>query len=220
MNKRNQTKQPSQALVVIQGMIKENPVFVLGLGLVPALAVTASFEAAIGMGLLIFVTLILNRMLLKLIHRLILEDIQWFIYIILLTTQVVVLQMLIEALVPNLFLSLGIYIALITVNGIVFVLDNKHIKRDAFKKLTIDGMKTATAILISLMLIGFIREFIGTGMIVLGQTLPIGFDVILFENLGLSSYALSVFKEPVGAFIIVGLLAALFSAKGPKEVSQ
>ena len=220
MNKRNQPKQPSQALVVIQGMFKENPVFVLGLGLVPALAVTASFEASIGMGMLIFVTLILNRMLLKIIHRLILEDIQWFIYIILLATQVVVLQMLVEAFAPNLFLSLGMYIALISVNGIVYVLDNQHIKRDAFKKLTIDSVKTATSILVSLMLIGFIREFIGTGMIVLGQTLPIGFDVILFEDLGLSSYALSVFKEPVGAFIIVGLLAGLFSAKRHKEVNQ
>lgn len=220
MNKRNQTKHPSQAPVFIQGMFKENPVFVLGLGLVPALAVTASFEAAIGMGMLIFVTLILNRMLLKFIHRFILEDIQWFIYIILLGTQVVVLQMLVEALVPKLFLSLGIYIALITVNGIVYVLDNKHIKRDSFKKLTINSMKTATSILVSLMLIGFLREFIGTGMIVLGQTLPLGFDVILFEGLGLSSFALSVFKEPVGGFIIVGLLAALFSAKRHKEESQ
>lgn len=220
MNKRNQTKQPSQVLVFIQDMFKENPVFVLGLGLVPALAVTASFEAAIGMGTLIFVTLILNRMLLKLIHRLILEEIQWFVYIILLATQVVVIQMLVEAFIPNLFSSLGIYLALMTVNGIVFILDIKHIARDPFTKLMRDNMKTATAILVSLMLIGFLREFIGTGMIVLGQTLPIGFDVILFEDLGLSSYALSVFKEPVGAFIIVGLLAALFSAKRYKEVSQ
>ena len=220
MNKRNQTKQPSQALVFIQSTFKENPVFVLGLGLVPALAVTATFEAAIGMGMLIFVTLILNRMFLKLIHRVILEDIQWFIYIILVATQVVVLQMLVEALVPNLFLSLGIYIALITVNGIVYVIDNKHIKRDSFKKLTIDSMKTATSILVSLMLIGFLREFIGTGMIVLGQTLPLGFDVILFEGFGLSSFALSVFNEPVGGFIIVGLLAALFSAKRHKEASE
>ena len=220
MNKRNQPKQSSQKRVFIQGMFKENPVFALGLGLVPALAVTTSFEAGIGMGMLIFVTLILNRMLLKLIHRLILEDIQWFIYIIMLATQVVVIQMLVEAFIPNLFLSLGIYIALMTVNGIVFVLDIKHIARVPFTKLMRDNMKTAFGILISLMLIGFLREFIGTGMIVLGQTLPLGFEVILFEGLGLSTYALSVFKEPMGGFIIVGLLAAVFSAKRHKEVSQ
>ena len=201
-----------------KGIVKENSVFVLALGLTPALAVTTSFEGAFGMGMLVFLVLTLTSLIISTVRNLIPSDIKILVYVIIITTEVTILKMLVDAFLPALGSQLGIYIALITVNMIILSRAETVASKHKIMPSIFDAFGVALGFLLSLSIIGFLRELIGTGKIELGQLLPLGFEVSLFDTLGLSSYAFDVFVQPPGAFLIVGLLFALFvSVKQKKE---
>lgn len=200
------------------GIVKENSIFVLALGLTPALAVTTSFEGAFGMGILVLFVLIVTNLIISLVRNLIPSDIKILVYVMIIATEVTILKMLVDAFLPALSSQLGIYIALITVNMIILSRAETVASKHKILPSILDALGVALGYLLSLSMIGFLREFIGTGKIELGQLLPLGFEVSLFDTLGLSSYALDVFVQPPGAFFILGVLFALFvSVKQKKE---
>ncbi len=130
--------------------------------------------------------------------------------------------MVVDAFAPALAAELGVFIALITVNCVVFGRAESFASKNKVLPSMLDGLGVALGFAISLSMIGFVRELFGTGTIQIGQVLPLGFEYTLFGGLGLEPYAYSVLVQPPGAFLVIGFLLALITAlrqtkKGAKK---
>ncbi len=214
-------KEPSLWDIFTKGIWKENGIFVMVLGLCPALAVTSTFEGSLGMGILVILVLSMTNTSVSLIRKVIPDTIRIPVYVIIIATEVTILKMLVDAFAPALANELGVFIALITVNCVVFGRAESFASKNSVPKALLDGMGVGIGFAVSLMMIGFFREFLGTGAIVLGKTLPLGFEYTVFEGLGLGKYAFQVLVQPPGAFLVIGVILAVITAskqaKGAKK---
>lgn len=212
--KKVKAKKKEQSLweIFTKGLWKENGIFVMALGLCPALAVTSTFEGAFGMGILVMIVLTATNVSVSAIRKFVPDTVRIPTYVIIIATEVTVLKMMVDAFAPDLANVLGVFIALITVNCIVFGRAESFASKNNVVKSMLDGLGVAMGFAFSLSMIGFLREFIGTGTIKLGYTLPLGFQYTLFGNTVLSEYALSVLVNPPGAFLTIGVLLAIFTA--------
>lgn len=214
-------KEPSLWDIFTKGIWKENGIFVMVLGLCPALAVTSTFEGAFGMGILVILVLSMTNTSVSLIRKVVPDTVRIPVYVIIIATEVTILKMLVDAFAPALATELGVFIALITVNCVVFGRAESFASKNSVPKALFDGIGVGLGFTVSLMMIGFFREFLGTGTIVLGKTLPLGFEYIVFEGLGLSKYAFAVLVQPPGAFMVIGIILAIITAskqaKGVKK---
>jgi Na+-translocating ferredoxin:NAD+ oxidoreductase subunit E len=219
--KKVEEKEQSLWEIFTKGILKENGIFVMVLGLCPALAVTSTFEGAFGMGILVMIVLTLTNTTVSSIRKLVPDTVRIPVYVIIIATEVTVLKMLVDAFAPALAQELGVFIALITVNCVVFGRAEAFASKNTVPKAALDGIGVALGFGLSLSIIGFFREFFGTGMIVLGKTLPLGFETTLLENAGLDQYAFAILVQPPGAFLVIGLLLAGITAyrqsKGVKK---
>jgi len=207
--------------VFTKGILKENGIFVMVLGLCPSLAVTSTFEGALGMGILVILVLTLTNVSVSSIRKLVPDTVRIPVYVIIIATEVTILKMLVDAFAPALAQELGVFIALITVNCVVFGRAESFASKNNVVKSALDGFGVAIGFALSLVIIGFLREFLGTGMIVLGKTLPLGFEYTLLQNAGLDQFAFSILVQPPGAFLVIGLIlagiAAYKQSKGAKK---
>jgi Na+-translocating ferredoxin:NAD+ oxidoreductase subunit E len=207
--------------IFTKGILKENGIFVMALGLCPALAVTRTLEGAIGMGILVILVLTMTNSSISLIRKLVPNTIRIPIYVMIIATQVTIIKMLVDAFAAELAKELGVFIALITVNCIVLGRAEAFASKNNVLRSAIDGVGVGLGFGLGLVAIGFFREFFGTGTITLGTILPLGFNIKLFESLGLSQYAFSVLVQPPGAFLVIGLILAGITAyrqsKGAKK---
>lgn len=210
-------KEPSLWDIFTKGLWKENGIFVMALGLCPALAVTATFEGAFGMGILVMMVLTMTNVSVSLIRKVVPNTVRIPVYVIIIATEVTIVKMLVDAFAPALAQELGVFIALITVNCVVFGRAEAFASKNPVGKSAIDGLGVAAGFGIALSMIGFFREFLGTGMIQLGKTLPLGFEYALLGNSGLDQYALGVLVQPPGAFLVIGLIIAIISASNQKK---
>jgi len=190
--------------ILLTGIFKENAIFKMALGLCPALAVSSSFESALGMGIMVIVVLIITNVIISALRNLIPNDVRIPAYIVIIATAVTALKMFVDAFAPALATSLGIFIPLITVNCIVlgraeaFASKNKVI--DSF----FDGLGSAIGFTLALVAIGLVREIFGKGSLTLGAILPLGFETTL--QIFPSKYALAMLVQPVGSFLVIGLI--------------
>lgn len=214
-------KEPSLWDIFTKGIWKENGIFVMVLGLCPALAVTSSFEGAFGMGILVILVLSMTNTSVSLIRKVVPDTVRIPVYVIIIATEVTITKMLVDAFAPALATKLGVFIALITVNCVVFGRAESFASKNSVIKSLLDGIGVGMGFALSLIIIGFFREFLGTGMIVLGKTLPLGFEYTVFEGLGLGKYAFAVLVQPPGAFMVIGIILAIITAarqaKGVKK---
>ena len=214
-------KEPTLWEIFTKGIWKENGIFVMVLGLCPALAVTSTFEGSFGMGILVILVLMMTNTSVSLIRKVVPDTVRIPVYVIIIATEVTILKMLVDAFAPALANELGVFIALITVNCVVFGRAESFASKNSIPKALLDGIGVGMGFAISLMMIGFFREFLGTGAIVLGKTLPLGFEYVVFEGLGLSKYAFAVLVQPPGAFMVIGIILAIITAskqaKGVKK---
>ncbi len=210
--KKAKDKEASLTDVFTKGIWKENGIFVMVLGMCPALAVTSTFEGALGMGILVMIILTLTNMTVSSIRKFVPNTVRIPSYVIIIATEVTVLKMVVDAFAPALAAELGVFIALITVNCVVFGRAEAFASKNKVLPSMLDGLGVAIGFAISLSMIGFVRELFGTGMIQLGQVLPLGFEYTVFEGLGLSQYAYSVLVQPPGAFLVIGFLLAFITA--------
>jgi len=182
-----------------RGIVKDNPVFSLVLGLCPVLAVTTSVENAIGMaGAALFVLLGSNVMVSALRNQIPpITRIPMFIIII--CTFVTIIDMVMEAYTPPLYKSLGIFIPLIVVNCIIIGRAEAYASKNTVKYSIVDALGIGTGFLIVLVIIGAIRELLGTGAIV-----PFGFTLISIDITPSTFMIL-----PGGAFMTIGVLMAM-----------
>jgi electron transport complex protein RnfE len=184
--------------VLINGLIKENPTFVLLLGMCPTLATTSSALNGMSMGLATMFVLICSNTVISLIKNLIPDKVRIPAFIVVIATFVTLVQMMMNAYVPALADSLGIFIPLIVVNCIVLGRAEAFASKNGVLSSFFDGLGIGLGFTVALTLLGAIRELLGTGKI---------FSMTIFpENFGALLFVLAP-----GAFIALGYMIAIFN---------
>jgi len=178
-----------------KGFIKENPIFSLLLGMCPTLGVTSSAENGLGMGLATTFVLIMSNLVVSLIKNLIPDKVRIPAFIVVIATFVTVVEMVMQAYVPALYASLGLFIPLIVVNCIVLGRAEAFASKNNALSSVIDGAGMGLGFSLALTLLGSIRELLGSGKL-------FGFEVYPEE------YGMLVFVLAPGAFIALGYLIA------------
>lgn len=179
------------------GIIKENPTFVLMLGMCPTLAVTSSGINGIGMGLSTTVVLICSNLLISLFRKVIPNGVRMPAYIVIVASLVTVVQFLMQAYLPSLSASLGVYIPLIVVNCIILGRAESYASKNGPVLSIFDGLGMGLGFTIGLTLIGLIRELLGAGTL---------FDQ---QILSLSWFTpITIFIMAPGAFLVLAFLVA------------
>ena len=194
------------------GIIKENPTLVLMLGMCPTLAVTTSAYNGLGMGLTTTAVLALSNVIISMLRKVIPNKIRIPAFIVIIASFVTIMQLLLQAYLPSLYSSLGIYIPLIVVNCIILGRAEAYAYKNPVHLSFFDGLGMGLGFTLSLTLIGLIREFIGACTV---------FDIELgwFTPIG-------IFKMAPGAFFVLALLTAIQNkvkiagAKKGKDVSK
>lgn len=190
-----------------KGIITSNPIFILAIGLCPALAVTTSLEKALGMSAAVTFVLLASNIIISAIRKLVPDIVRIPTFIIIIATLVTIANMLFQAYVPALHKSLGIYLPLIVTYCLIMGRAEAFASRNPVVHSIADALGIGIGFALALILISFIRELLGTGGISI-------FGNDLFTVPGLGDNPVSIFILPGGAFLIIGLLLALFRWMG------
>jgi len=186
---------------LMKGLFKENPVFCLVLGLCPFLAVSTSLDNAIGMGLAATFVLVSSNIIISLIRNMVPNKIRIPIFIVVIASFVTIASLFMQAYLPALNKALGIYVPLIVVNCIILGRAEAFASKNNLFKSILDGLGMGIGFTLSLLLISFIREFLGTGSLKL-------FGVNLIS---IPIEPAMIFILPAGALLVMGLLLGLFA---------
>ncbi len=186
------------------GLIKENPVLVLMLGMCPALAVSTRAMNGIGMGLSTLAVLVLSNLVISLLRKVIPDQVRLPAYIVIVASLVTVTELLIEAYLPSLYESLGIYIPLIVVNCIILGRAEAYANKHTPLLSVMDGIGMGLGFTAALTIAGLIREFLGNGSAFGVRVLPESIEPI------------AIFIQPPGAFLVFALIIAVMNAIGIK----
>ena len=179
------------------GLIKENPTFVLMLGMCPTLAVTTLAMNGIGMGLTTTVILALSNVMISALRKVIPDGVRMPAYIVIVASFVTIIQFLLQAYVPGLYESLGIYIPLIVVNCIILGRAEAYASKNPVIPSFFDGLGMGLGFTVGLTAIGIVRELIGSGKIFGFQVMPSTYEPV------------TIFILAPGAFLVLTLLVAL-----------
>ncbi|MCI6279606.1 MAG: electron transport complex subunit E [Porphyromonas sp.] len=189
----------SKLNIFTNGLLKENPTLVLLLGMCPTLGTTSSSFNGMGMGLATTFVLLCSNMVISAIKNLIPDKVRIPAFIVVIATFTTVIQLLVQAYLPALYASLGIFLPLIVVNCIVLGRAEAFASKNGVFSSALDGLGMGLGFTISLTILGSIREFLGKGSI---------FDSSIFP----SGYGALVFILAPGAFIALGLMIATKNA--------
>lgn len=181
-----------------KGFIKENPVFVLLLGMCPTLGVTSSAINGLGMGLATTFVLVMSNIVVSLVKDFIPDKVRIPSFIVIIAAFVTVVQLAMQAYLPSLYKSLGLFIPLIVVNCIVLGRAEAFASKNNLVSSAIDGMGIGLGFSFALVLLGGIREILGSGKI---------FDITLYSE----NYVTLLFVLSPGAFIVLGYLIAIIN---------
>lgn len=182
--------------LITKGIIKENPTFALVLGMCPTIATTTSAINGLGMGLATTFVLILSNMLIAAVAPIIPAKIKIPSYIVIIASLVTVLQFVMQAYVPDLYATLGIFIPLIVVNCIILGRAEAFACKHSILDSAMDGIGIGLGFSLSLTVIGFVRELLG-GLSIFGNR--------IVEGDGMLAFVLAP-----GGFLVLGYLMVLF----------
>lgn len=192
------------------GLIKENPVFGLYLGLCSTLAITTSLNNAIGMGVAVICVLIMSNVIISAMRNVIPDDIRIPVYIVIIATLVKIIQMLISAYAPALNTSLGVFIPLIVVNCIILGRAEAFASKNPVGASALDGLGMGLGYLLAVLAMSFIRQLLSTGALMM--TNPFNEAQVLFNiQIIPEDFTISLFSAPLGAFMTFAILAAALS---------
>lgn len=184
--------------IISSGIVKNNPTFVLVLGMCPTLGTTTSAENGMGMGLATMAVLILSNLVISLVKNIIPDKVRIPAFIVIIASFVTIIQMSMQAFVPALYASLGVFIPLIVVNCIILGRAEAFAsKNNAFDSI-LDGIGIGLGFTLSLTVIGAVREILGNGE-------------IFGHSLGIGNYTPLIFVLAPGAFLVLGYLMVLFN---------
>lgn len=190
-----------------KGIIISNPVFVLALGLCPALAVSNSLDNAFGMSAGVLFVLLGSNIIVAAIRKAVPDIVRIPVYIVIIATFVTIIGLVFEAYVPALYDSLGIYLPLIVVNCIILGRAEAFASKNNVLYAIADAVGASVGFMLALVMISFFRQMLGTGEVSV-------FDVDLFQLPVLAEHPMIFFVLPPGAFLVIGLLLALFRRMG------
>ena len=191
-------KATSNLGVLVNGLIKENPTFVLMLGMCPTLGTTTSAENALGMGLATAFVLICSNMAIAAIKNIVPDKVRIPVFIVVIAALVSIVELLMQAYMPALYKGLGIYIPLIVVNCIILGRAEAFAAKNSVVKSAFDGIGIGLGFTASLTVIGLVREFIGSGRFFGVQVYP-------------DTFGTMIFVLAPGAFIVLSYLLLLFN---------
>ena len=179
-----------------KGILKENPVFVLLLGMCPTLGVTTSAINGMGMGLATTFVLVMSNIVISLIKTLVPDKVRIPIFIVVIAAFVTVVKLLMEAYVPSLYDALGLFIPLIVVNCIVLGRAEAFASKNNLLSSIIDGVGMGLGFTLALTVLGGLRELLGSGKL---------FDMTIYSP----TYGILAFVLAPGAFIVLGYLIVI-----------
>ncbi len=183
----------------LNGIFKENPIFVLFLGMCSTLAVTTSAFNAVGMGLSTMIVLIFSNMFISMLRRFIPDKVRIAAYVVVIAGFVTIVQMLIEAYAPAVSAALGIYIPLIVVNCIILGRAEAFASKNSVLLSAADGAGMGLGFTLALLIIGSVREILGVGTF---------FGIQLF---GAWYKPISIMILPPGAFLTLALIVMVIN---------
>ncbi|MCQ2133948.1 MAG: electron transport complex subunit E [Bacteroidales bacterium] len=187
----------SKFKLITKGLVKDNPTFVLLLGMCPTLATTTSAINGLSMGLATLFVLVLSNMAISLIAPVVPDKVHIPVYIVVIATFVTLLQFLMQAFVPSVYASLGLFIPLIVVNCIVLGRAEAFANKNSIVDSAFDGIGVGLGFTLSLTVIGIVREILGSGSI--------------FGWKFLAGDGMLAFVMAPGAFLVLGYLMVLFN---------
>ena len=182
--------------IIKNGIIKENPTFVLMLGMCPTLATTTSASNGMAMGLATMFVLICSNVVISLIKKLTPNMVRIPVFIVVIASFVTILQMVMQAYLPDIYASLGLFIPLIVVNCVILGRAEAFAAKNGAGESLMDGIGIGLGFTLGLTLLGICRELLGAGSIFGFTLLP-------------ETYNMLMFVLPPGAFITLGFLVAI-----------
>lgn len=185
---------------IYNGIVKENPVFILMLGMCPTFAVTTSGSNGFGMGVSTLVVLILSNLLISLMRNIIPDEVRLPSYIVIVASLVTIVQLLIQAYFPFLDEALGIYIPLIVVNCLILGRAEAYANKNKPVLAIFDGVGMGVGFTLALTLLGTLRELIGAGTVFGFQIMPSFYEPV------------AIFTKAPGAFLMLCVIIAVMNA--------
>ena len=189
--------------IILNGILKNNPTFVLVLGMCPTLGTTTSAMNGLGMGAATMAVLIMSNLVISLIKNFIPDKVRIPAFIVVIASFVTIIQMLMQAYLPSLYASLGVFIPLIVVNCIILGRAEAFASKNGALDSILDGVGLGLGFTIALTLIGAVREILGSG-------------AIFGYSFGISDYMPLVFVLAPGAFFVLGYMMVLFNKLAKK----
>jgi electron transport complex, RnfABCDGE type, E subunit len=188
--------QNSKLQLIVDGIVKNNPTFVLVLGMCPTLGTTTSAINGLGMGLATMIVLILSNITISSIARIIPDKVRIPCYIVVIASFVTIVQLLLQAYVPVLYEALGIFLPLIVVNCVILGRAEAFANKNSVGDSALDGIGIGLGFTIALTAIGLVRELLGSGS---------AFGWKFVEGDGMLAFVLAP-----GAFIVLAYLMVIF----------
>ncbi len=189
--------------LITKGLIKDNPTFVLLLGMCPTLATTTSAVNGLSMGLATLFVLVLSNMAISAIAPAVPDKVHIPVYIVVIATFVTVLQFLMQAFTPGIYATLGLFIPLIVVNCIVLGRAEAFANKNGIFDSALDGIGVGLGFTCSLTVIGLVREILGSGS---------AFSFKFIPGDGILAFVMAP-----GAFLVLGYLMVLFNKIAKKQ---
>lgn len=202
---------------LLKGIIKENPVFVLVLGMCPTLAVTSTMVNGLGMGIAFTAVLIATNVLISLVRKVVPDEVRIPAYIVIIATVVTIVELFMNAYLPSIYESMALFISLIVVNCNILGRAEAYASKNNVLDSAIDAVGMGIGFTAALFLISLFREMVGSGTF-FGLSFLQGIQDAagkipneLLRN-ELLIRPIGIFASPAGAFIGVGILMAVFNA--------
>ena len=203
------------------GIIKENPIFVLLLGLCSTLAVTTTVENGYLMGICVLIVLLFSNIVVSLIRKFVNDDVRIPVYILIIGTFVTILEILLKNYIPSLYKALGIYLPLITVNCIVLGRAITVASKESVVNSIFDALGVGVGYILSITLVSLIREVLATNTITLMNNVSefTGYKAVYTNILPTSTiFPMNIFGLSAGAFLTLAFIMAIINLiKGGKK---
>ena len=198
--------------IVFNGIVTENPTFRPVLGMCPTLAITTTVSNGLGMGLAATFVLICSNLVISLLRNFIPDKIRIPAFIVVIATFVTIVQLLLQAFIPALYESLGVFIPLIVVNCIIFARAESFASKNPPLESACDGLGMGLGFTLAITLLSAIRELLGSGTLLGIQVMPDGYQ------------PMAIITQAPGGFIMLGLLMvvmnSLFKAYDRRRASK
>ena len=189
----------NKLLIVLRGIIMENPVLILVLGTCPTLATTTSVISALSMGIAATIVLICSNVVISALRRIIPDSVRIPCYIVIIAAFVTAVQMLLQAYLPDIYNMLGVYLALIVVNCIILGRAEMFAKKNNVADSALDGLGMGLGFLLALVVIATLREVLGGGSFA-GIEIPF-----------LSEFKIPILIKAPGGFLVYGIVIAIMN---------